>query len=456
MNPTPPPQPRSTRGAFAIVTCLFFIWGFITSVNDILVFQFRKAFTLSLFESQLVQFAFFGAYFIASTLYFIISVTSGDPIARMGYRRGVVLGLVLAALGTALFWPAGSFVSYDLFLTGLFILGLGLAMLQIAANPYVTLLGPEQSAAGRLNLAQGFNSLGTVLGPFLAGYWIFQLFANSGTHPSDAVRIPYGAFCGAFVILAVIFSFIHLPDVGEEKVEKGAGALRMPHVVLGIIAIFMYVGGEVSIGSEVLNFLRLPQVAGMNEIAGKLFVSLFWAGLMIGRFIAAVELSALPKLRKQLLVAAIPVAAWLILCAIRGPHVAIAYAPFLVGCWALFQLGAALPARTLGLFSLAVSALMVVAMFAGGHIAMWCVIGAGLFSSIGWTNTFPLALEGTGNFKSQASSLLVMGVLGGALLPPLQGKLADHTSLQFSFIVPALAYLYVSFYGWKGCRIGRT
>jgi FHS family L-fucose permease-like MFS transporter len=188
---------------------------------------------------------------------------------------------------------------------------------------------------------------------------------------------------------------------------------------------------------------------------GKFFVSLFWGGLMIGRFIASVELSAMAKTKKWLLVAAIPVAAWIFLCLYKDIHIADAYAPLLIACWALFQLGAAMPARTLGLFALAVSALMVAAMFLTGHAAMWCVVGAGLFSSIGWTNTFPLALEGTGNFKSQASSLLVVGVLGGALLPPLQGKISDHTSLQFSFIVPALAYLYVSFYGWKGCRVGR-
>jgi FHS family L-fucose permease-like MFS transporter len=237
------------------MTVLFFMWGFMTVFNDILIPRFKEAFTLDYFQAMLVQFAFFGAYFVGSLIYFIISATSGDPIAKIGYKNGVVIGLLLSALGSALFWPAATIISYPLFLGALFIVGLGFAMLQIAANPYVTILGPERTASSRLNLAQAFNSVGTTTGPLIGGYLIFQYFARTGVQGADSVKIPYLMFCIVFLILAVIFFLIHLPHVGEGKIEPGAGALKYPHVLLGVLAIFMYVGGEVSIGSSLINFL---------------------------------------------------------------------------------------------------------------------------------------------------------------------------------------------------------
>src|SRR5580704_10522195 len=237
------------RGPFAIMTVLFFMWGFMTVFNDILIPRFKEAFTLNYFQAMLVQFAFFGAYFVGSLCYFFISAAAGDPIAKIGYKNGVVIGLLIAALGSALFWPAATIVSYPLFLVALFIVGLGFAMLQIAANPYVTILGPEKTASSRLNLAQAFNSLGTTTGPLIGGYLIFQYFAKTGVSGADSVKVPYLVFCIIFLFLAAVFFFIRLPHVGEGKIEAGAGALKYPHVVLGIIAIFMYVGGEVSVGS---------------------------------------------------------------------------------------------------------------------------------------------------------------------------------------------------------------
>jgi MFS transporter, FHS family, L-fucose permease len=273
------------------MTVLFFMWGFMTVFNDILIPRFKDAFTLNYFEAMLVQFAFFGAYFVGSLTYFYISARTGDPIAKIGYKNGVVIGLLLSALGSALFWPAAMIPSYSLFLIALFIVGLGFAMLQIAANPYVTILGPEKTASSRLNLAQAFNSLGTTTGPLIGGYLIFQYFAHTGTHGADSVKVPYLMFCIVFLILAGVFFMVHLPHVGEGKVEPGAGALKYPHVVLGVAAIFMYVGGEVSIGSSIINFLGQKNVASMDPIEAKNYVALFWGGMLIGRFMAAIELS---------------------------------------------------------------------------------------------------------------------------------------------------------------------
>ena len=447
---------KTYHGPFAIMTSLFFMWGFMTVWNDILIPRFKEAFTLNYFQAMLVQFAFFGAYFIGSLIYFIISVTAGDPIAKIGYKNSIVISLLVSALGSALFWPAASVISYGLFLVALFIVGLGFAMLQIAANPYVTILGPERTASSRLNLAQGFNSVGTTIGPLIGGYLIFQYFNQAGMHGADSVKIPYLAFCIVFLILAVIFFFIHLPHIGEGKIEKGAGALKFPHVVLGIIAIFMYVGAEVSVGSSIINFLGQPSIAGLSAIEASKYVSLFWGGMLIGRFMGAVELSEMKPINKNIFLAAIPILGFIIILILRGWDVVQDYLPLLFLCWLMFQFGKANAGRSLTIFMITIVILLTTAIIAGSTVAMWCVVGVGLFSSIGWSNTFSLALEGTGVLKSQVSSLLVMAIFGGALLPPLQGHIADLGGLRISYIVPLIAYLYVAFYGFIGHKIGRN
>ncbi len=457
------------------MTVLFFMWGFMTVFNDILIPKFKVAFTLDYYHAMFVQLAFFGAYFFGSLAYFITSAVAGDPIAKIGYKNGVIIGLLIAATGSALFWPAAANVSYNLFLAGLFIVGLGFAMLQIAANPYVTILGPERTASSRLNLAQAFNSLGTTMGPLIGGYLIFEYFAKTGVSGADSVKVPYLAFCIVFVMLAVIFFCIHLPHVGEGKIEAGVGALKYPHVQLGVLAIFMYVGGEVSIGSTLISFLGQPSVAGMKTVEASKYVSLFWGGMLIGRFMGAVELSEMKRRNKQISLVAVPILGGLLFWILRswnsdqggfdfaaGWLIVKNYLPLLALCWLLFQFGKALAGRTLLIFGTTIVVLLAVSMVKGGPLAMWCIVGVGLFTSIGWPNIFSLALDGMGVYKSQVSSLLVMAVLGGAILPPLQGKIADilikggnDHGLQISYIVPLIAYAYVAFYGWKGHRIGR-
>jgi FHS family L-fucose permease-like MFS transporter len=268
----------------------------------------------------------------------------------------------------------------------------------------------------------------------------------------------------------VIFFFLHLPHVGEGEIEPGAGALKYPHVVLGGLAIFMYVGGEVSIGSNIISFLGQPNVAAMSPIDAKNYVALFWGGMLVGRFMGAVELSEMKKMNKQLLLLAVPILGFLLFWILRGWNsnleafdfmagwaIVKNYLPLLGLCWLLFQFGQALAGRTLVIFATAIVVLLATAIMAGGITAMWCVVGVGLFTSIGWPNIFSLALDGMGTYKSQVSSLLVMAVVGGALLPPLMGAIADLThNLQIAFIVPLIAYAYVAFYGLIGHKIGRA
>jgi FHS family L-fucose permease-like MFS transporter len=489
---SPPDNGKAYRGPFAIMTVLFFMWGFITSINDILIPQFKDAFNLDYRQAMLVQFAFFGAYFIGSILYFLISATKGDPIARIGYKNGVVIGLLFAAFGTALVWLGATVHIYALILGALFIIGLGFAMLQIAANPYVTILGPERTASSRLNLAQAFNSVGTTTGPLIGGYLIFKYFAQAGVNQAESVKIPYLGFCLFFLIIAAIFFSIHLPHVGEGKVESGIGALKYPHVVLGVIAIFMYVGGEVSIGSSLINFLGEPRIAGLTHLEASKYVALFWGGMLVGRFMGAVELSDMKKGNKRVGLAGIPILAFLLFWVLRswngdqrqfdfsaGWTIVENYLPLLALCWLFFQFGKGLADRTLFVFSATIVVLLAIAILFGGKLAMWCAVGVGLFTSIGWPNIFSLALDRMGVYKSQVSSLLVMAVVGGAFLPLLQGSIADfindaykqagvggtvpsfvqslgnRSGLQIGFVVPLIAYAYVAFYGIKGYKIGR-
>ncbi len=438
------------------MTLLFFMWGFMTVFNDILIPRFKEAFTLSYFQAMLVQFAFFGAYAVGALVYYIISVLKGDPINRIGYKNGVTLGLLLAAFGSILFYPAAILGSYLFFLIALFIVGLGFAMLQIAANPYVTILGPEHTASSRLNLSQAFNSLGTTVGPLIGGWLIFSFFMREGAQGADSVKFPYLCFAIVFLVLAVFFRFAHLPNFSNaEAITKGAGALKHPHTVLGMVAIFMYVGGEVTVGSSIINYLNLPSLGGLNHEQASTYLSYFWGGLMIGRFMGAFALGELKAGMKNLLVCLVPVLAFVCVWIFGGRQNALPYGILLVGLLGAFYVGRSSAGRMLVVFSVIIIGLLLTGMTASGELAKWSVLGVGLFCSVMWSNIFSLAIEGLGPLKSQASSLLVMAILGGAILPPVQGAVADSFGMQFSYIVPALAFAYIAFYGLKGHRMGR-
>lgn len=449
---------KNYTSALITLTSLFFMWGFMTVMNDVLIPHLKNIFQLDYFRSMLVQTAFFGAYFIGALLYYLISSRSGDPINKIGYKNGIIIGLIISAIGSAMFYPATILNIYGFYLLALFILGLGFTVLQIAANPYVAILGSPQTASSRLNLAQGFNSLGTTLGPLIGGTLIFTYFAGT-----EAVKIPYLVLAGFLIILAVIIKISKLPEfANKEKIEKGKGALKFPHLTLGMVAIFMYVGGEVAVGSILINFFGLENIAGMSEDMASSFLSLYWGGLMVGRFSGAIYLSDISNQFKKfsyMVIAAL--AAFLIIYIsnyIKTDMSFVTMLPmliFIAVAFVLFLYGKSIPSRTLYFFASIVIILLLTTVFTKGEIAFWAVIGIGIFNSIMWSNIFTLAIDGLGKYTSQGSSLLVMAILGGAVIPPIQGAFADLMGVQFSFIVPILCYVYIFYYGISGYKKGR-
>lgn len=459
-----------------VMTSLFFMWGVIAVMNDILIPYLKKMFELSRAESMLVQMAFFTAYFTGSLIYFIISSTKGDPIDKIGYKKGILIGLLVAAFGSVLFYPAAEVKSFYFFLGALFILALGLALLQIASNPYVAILGPPKTASSRLNLAQGVNSLGTTLAPIFGGYLIFKFFAHWGAPllnslgekiltdsgdpmTSTAIQFPYIMFAAIFILLAILIRFTHLPAFkSEEVMPKGAGALKYRHLTLGMVAIFMYVGAEVAIGSLIINYLA--ELLGYPEIEAKSFLAFYWGGLMIGRFLGAYSLGQTGgELKSGMIMLGISIVSFIVIYLAvfveQGfdfpVQRVLPFLGFIVLNLVAFRIGRSNAARTLFVFSLIIIGLLAITMMNGGQIAMWSVLSIGLFNSIMWSNIFTLAIKDLGKYTPQGSSLLVMSVLGGAFVPFIQGALADVMGgYHYSFFIPMICYLYLMYYGLKG------
>jgi len=466
---------KSFLSALLVMTILFFMWGFITSMNDILIPYLKKVFELTYFQAMLVQTCFFMAYFIGSLSYFIISVRTGDPIARIGYKKAIVAGLLIAAFGCLLFYPAASLKMYGLFLGALFILGIGFTLLQVTANPYVAILGSPETASSRLNLSQALNSLGHTTAPIIGGYLVFHFFTKFGspflnkageqiltdkglTLTALSVQLPYLMFAALFVIIALVFTFSKLPKFTEAStMEKGTGVLKHPHLILGIIAVFLYVGAEVSIGSMLINYFK--ELLNYPEVEAKSFLAFYWGGAMIGRFLGAISQSSSTNLIKKtgsmILVAAAAFVFIFFAVNYEGGITFGRIAPFLIFIvinLAAFRIGKSLPHRTLMVFAVMVIALLITTMLTHGQAALWAVIGIGLFNSIMWSNIFTLAIDGLGKYTSQGSSLLVMSILGGAVIPPIQGALADRVGIHYSFVIPIFSYIYLTYYGWKGYK----
>jgi len=437
----------------AVLTVLFFMWGFITVLNDVLVPHWKALFRLNYAESLLVQFCFFGAYFIGSLAYWWWSSAKGDPIQRIGYKRGMIAGLLISALGCALFAPASMLQSYAAHLVALFVLGIGFTVLQIAANPFVAIIGPPEGASSRLNLAQAFNSLGTTLAPLVGGALIFAHAA-----PGTAVRMPYLALAAVLTTIALVVGLTALPTPAHQGSAR-SNALRHPQVKRGMLAIFCYVGAEVAIGSLFINFLGLPEVMGMPETRAKNYLSLYWGGAMTGRFLGALALSTrISARRRMLMLPALALLLFIALVIINNASDGLGFAqlwPMLVLVlvnMAAFMFAGPRPSFALGLFAAAAMALLALAVFVDGARAMWALIAIGLFNSILWSNIFTLAIDGLKEDTSQGSSLLVMMIVGGALIPPLQGLIADAAGLQPSFLMPLACYAYLAWYGFRGSR----
>lgn len=449
-----------------VLTTLFFMWGFMTVMNDVLVPHLKEVFTLTYAQSLLVQFSFFGAYFLGSLTYYGVSRTGGDPIARMGYKRAVIAGLGISALGSLLFVPATYMHVYGVYLAALFVLGLGFTLLQIAANPFVAIIGPAEGASSRLNLAQAFNSLGTTLAPLIGGALIFDLFRGDA-----AVRWPYAVFAALLLLQALWVAVTPLPEPHVDSAAASHGALRQPRLRWGMVAIFCYVGAEVAIGSLLINLLKLETVLGLTEADGKNYLGLYWGGAMVGRFLGAVALSdSLSVHRRQLLLPALALLLFLLLWLINSVSGALALQhlwPMLVLIlvnMAVFMLAGRRPGRVLGAFATAAGLLCVLVAATGGPWTLWAVVAIGLFNSIQWSNIFTLAIEGLGRDTGQGSSLLVMMIVGGALVPPLQGLVIDwfqggadaDVGFHLSFLLPALCYAFLAWYGFRGTPVARA
>lgn len=405
--------PQSYMAPLSILTSLFFMWGFLTCLNDILLPHLKAAFSLSNTEAALVQTCFFAAYFL-------VSLPAGVLVKRLGYQRGIVVGLVIAGCGCALFYPAAAIRAYPLFLFALFVLASGITLLQVSANPYVAVLGRPETASARLTMTQAFNSLGTVLAPQFGKFFILTTAALGATElaalsadelavhraaEAASVQVPYLGLAAVLVVIAVVMSRLKLPVVAEPAVSGvSGGAWGHRHLVLGAVAIFVYVGGEVSIGSFLINFMGLPEIAGLSHKDASDYLSYYWGGAMVGRFIGSVLLS---RMRAGVLLAI---------------NAAVA------------------------------SSLVVLSMVLGGHAAMWALLAVGLFNSIMFPTIFSLALDGLGADTEQGSGILCMAIVGGALVPLVHGALADSIGLHMAFIAPALCYLYIVYYGLKGSQ----
>ncbi len=443
------------------VTVLFFMWGFITSLNDVLIPFLKNVYSLSHFQANIVQFAFFGAYFVGAFIFFLFALKGKDPITKIGYKNTLIIGLIIAAVACFLFaMTAKNNLSFSTFLLTLFLLGIGLTFLQIAANPFVSIIGDRDTASSRLNLTQAFNSLGTTLGPALGGYFVFKHFAKNASG-TDAVFIPY-LFLACLLIALTIFIYtskISYTEKAEEITTKQKSIFRKPYVLLGALGIFFYVGAEVSIGSNFVSYMK--EMLNKPESIASAFLSYYWGGAMIGRFLGAISLSNAKQSSKLIYMILLAVASFIIIFSINYSlhglvfHQVWFFIVFIVLNFIFFYLGKGKPALSLGIFAMVNLGLIISSFIAAPQVAVWCVLAIGLFNSIMWGNVFTLAIDGLGKQTASASSILIMMIVGGALLPPLQGLLADIIGIKYSFIIPMISYCYLCFYGLKGYKIGK-
>jgi len=413
---TAPGTGQSYGAPLATVTTLFFMWGFLTCLNDILVPHLKSIFDLSYARIMLIQFAFFGAYFL-------FSIPSAKIIDWIGYQKSMVAGLLTMGLGAFLFVPAASAPSYPLFLGALIVLAAGITCLQVAANPYVTVLGKPETASSRLNLTQAFNSLGTFLAPFFGGLLILSAAPKSmdeiramapdvlqayRLHEAATVKTPYVGLGIALVVLAVAIGSFKLPTIehAQHKVgEKVNDSIwRHPNLIFGAIAIFVYVGGEVSIGSFLVNYFGQPEIGGLTEKVAASFVAFYWGGAMVGRFIGSALLQKMST---------------------RG---------------------------LLGICAVCSAALVAVSMLTTGHTAMYSIILVGFFNSIMFPSIFTLGVAELGPLTGDGSGVMIMAIVGGAIIPVAQGAIADRIGIHHAFFLPVLCYLYILFFALSGSK----
>lgn len=390
---------RNFTIAFAVMTAPFFIWGFVTALNDILIPHLKSAFDLNFTQVMLVQFCFFAAYFIVSPF-------AGRLVERVGYRQGIVFGFLTMAAGCGLFYPAAEVERYAIFLAGLFVLASGITVLQVSANPYVSALGPERTGPSRLILAQAINSLGHTLGPVFGASLILATTVVGASASAKAVQAPYLMLAAAMIVCAVVFLFLRLPTIKDVESrpspEDHDSIFKHRPLLLGALAIFLYVGAEVTIGSFLVNFFTQSEIGGLQEEEAGRMVSYYWGAAMIGRFVGAAATRYV------------------------APYLVLAFNAFVA------------------------IALIIVTIATGGNVAMWAILAVGFFNSIMFPTIFALAIRGLGPLTGRGSGLLCQAIAGGAVLPVIQGVVADVSSIQLSFVVPAICYAYIAWYALRG------
>jgi len=483
--------PTQGYGApLATVTTLFFMWGFLTCLNDILVPHLKSIFDLNYRQSQMVQLAFFGAYFV-------FSIPSAKIVDWIGYQRSMVVGLLTMGVGAFLFVPAASVPSYPLFLGALIVLAAGITCLQVAANPYVTVLGKPETASSRLNLTQAFNSLGTFLAPFFGGLLILSATAKSAPeirallpadlqayrlHEAATVKTPYVGLGIALVLLAIAIGLFKLPKIEHAQHQLGEkvndSISKHPNLLFGAIAIFVYVGAEVSIGSFLVNYFSQQEIGGLPEKLAAAFVSFYWGGAMLGRFLGSNFLGG-AKAKYMALVTAVAIAltllsyplagtlpagyqpgvpnltwlAWLVVSG-RPLFILVAIAAATIAVVAAMRGGKA-TAHTgllLGICALSTSVLVTISMLSHGQVAMWSIILVGFFNSIMFPSIFTLGVAELGPLTGDGSGLLIMAIVGGALIPFAQGWIADTIGIHHAFFLPVICYLYILFFALSGSK----
>ena len=456
---------KSNNSALYTLISVFFFWGFVAASNDILIPVFKKAFDLSQSQSQFVSIAFYISYTVGSLIYMGISLLmKQDLVNKIGYKNGLALGLVISALGTLLFYPAANTSSYPLMLAGLFTVGLGFSLQQTVANPLAIALGPIKTGSQRLTMAGGINNFGTTIGPLIVSFAIFGSAASGRTDISiESVKIPYLILGAAFLILALLLKFSSLPEhpdtieeSNDEKKSSKKSALNYPQLVLGMIAIFLYVGVEVSTASNLPAYMESKLGFAIADIAP--YISLYWASLMIGRWTGAVEAFTNNMNTQKILRFLAPYLAFgvfLLVNAIAKHDLA----PFYVyGLIILVLIAADIaskgdPARMLLIFSsLGIFALFI-GMFTSGMISVYAFTSVGLFCSTLWPCIFTLAVCGLGKHTSQGSSFLIMMIMGGGIISWLQGTVSESIGIQSSYIVGVFCFAYLAFYGWKVKKI---
>ena len=455
---------KTNWAQFIPLVTVFFFWGFVAASNDILIPVFKTAFNLSQSESQLVSLAFYIAYTVGSLIYVGISaLMKTDIINKIGYKNSLALGLVISAVGTLLFYPAANTGSFPLMLTGLFIVALGFSLQQTVANPLAIALGPIKTGSQRLTLAGGINNFGTTIGPLIVSFAIFGSAADGNTDISiESVKIPYLILGAAFLLVAVFLKMSSLPDrppLVEATIEDGTlkgSALKYPQLVLGMIAIFVYVGVEVSTASNLPDYMIKNLGFTTSQVAP--YISLYWASMMIGRWTGAVEAFTDKVSLQKVLRFVAPYLAFGIFLLVN----AIAkhdLAPFYVYALIILVLIIAdmasngNPARMLLIFSGIGIVALLVGMFTDGMVSVYAFTSVGLFCSTLWPCIFTLAVSGLGKNTSQGSSYLIMMIMGGGIISWLQGLLAESIGIQYSYIVGILCFAYLAFYALRASAI---